>query len=459
MALHSIKKGLDLPIAGTPQQRIEDGAEVSQVAVVAADFAGLKPGMAVGVGDEVKRGQCLFIDRKSEGVVHTAPGAGRVVAVNRGRYRVLQTVVIELSPTERAGQPAEEEFLPFPSYSGKPVGQLSGTEVRDLLVESGLWTALRARPFGRVPSPTSEAPHSIFVTASETNPLGADVDQVLAGCESDFETGLIAVSKLSGGKTYLCKTAGSKVSAGSADVCVEAFSGPHPAGTVGLHIHTLDPVRRGKTVWHLHYQDLISIGRLVKCGKLEVDRVVALAGPTVRKPRLIRTRVGANVHQLVAGELEAGENRVVSGSVLSGRSVTSEVDGFLGRYHLQICALAEGRKREFLGWMKPGVNAFSATGIYVSQLSPGRTFRLNTTTHGSRRAMVPIGAYERIFPFDILPTFLLRSLLMGDVTRAEALGALELDEEDVALCTFVCPGKQDYGAALRKNLDEIWSDG
>lgn len=460
MAVHTNKQGLELPIEGAPQQRIDDAPEVSKVACMAADFVGLKPGMHVTVGDVVKRGQPLFNDRKSDGVVHTAPAAGKVVAVNRGRYRALQSIVIELTESERSGRPADGDFASFAAYTGKAIDALSRDDVVALLVESGLWTALRSRPFGRVPSPSGDAPHSVFVTASDSNPLAADVDVVLADRKAEFEAGLAVVSRLTAGKTYLCKRSGTKVGAGSVPgITVEEFRGPHPAGTVGWHIHTLDPVHRGKTVWHLHYQDVVSIGRLFQTGRLDLERVVALAGPTVKKPRLLRTRVGAAIDELVSGELAAGENRVVSGSVLYGRSAEGDVLGYLGRYHLQISALREGREREFLGWLTPGADRFSTSGIYLSQLAPGRKFPFSTTTNGSHRAMVPIGMYERVFPFDILPTFLLRSLLTGDMERAEALGALELDEEDVALCNFVCPGKNDYAAALRKNLDDIWSDG
>ena len=459
MAVHTNKKGLELPIEGAPEQRIEGGPEVSKVACIAADFVGLKPGMHVTVGDVVKRGQPLFDDRKSDGVVHTAPGAGRIVAVNRGRFRALQGVVIELTESERAGNPSDGDFTSFAAYNGKPIDKLTREDVVALLVESGLWTALRARPFGRVPSPKADSPHSVFVTASDSNPHAASVDAVLAERQSEFEAGLSAVARLTSGKTYLCKRAGTKVAAGSASgVTVEEFHGPHPAGTVGWHIHTLDPVHPGKTVWHLHYQDIVSIGRLFLTGRLDVERVVSIAGPTAIRPRLLRTRVGASVDELVAGELKPGENRVVSGSVLYGRTAMGELHGYLGRYHLQISALREGREREFMGWLTPGADRFSTSGIYVSQLSPGRKFGFSTTTNGSHRAMVPIGMYERVFPFDILPTFLLRSLLTGDLERAVALGALELDEEDVALCSFVCPGKQDYSVALRKNLDDIWSD-
>ncbi len=464
MAVHTIKKGLDLPITGAPEQKIEDAPKVKRVAVVAADYPGMKPRMLVKVGDTVKRGQVLFEDRKSEGVRFTAPGAGKVEAINRGEFRALQSVVIELSDGEREGKPAADEFESFPSYqAGAGVDELSREQIVGLLQESGLWTAIRARPFGRVPPPSSAAPHSVFVTVADTNPHAPAVEKVLAGRETDFEAGLAVVAKLTEGKVYVCKGAGIKVPTGKiAKVQMEEFHGPHPAGTVGLHIHTLDPVSRNKTVWHVGYQDVILIGRLFTTGKLDVERVISFAGPTVKKPRLLETRLGAAIDELVEGGLVDGENvenRVISGSVLIGRKAMGETYGYLGRYHLQISALREDRERVLLGWLSPGADMFSTSGAYASSLTPGKLYDMTTATHGSHRHMVPIGMYERVFPFDILPTFLLRALLMKDVGRAEELGVLELDEEDVALCTFVCPGKQDYGPVLRDNLEMIWKEG
>jgi Na+-transporting NADH:ubiquinone oxidoreductase subunit A len=427
---------------------------------MAADFVGMKPRMMVKVGDTVKRGQKLFEDRKAAGVFHCAPGAGRVTAVNRGDFRALQSVVIELNDAERQGSDDPTIYQSFDSYAGKKVDALSRDEVVALLVESGLWTTIRQRPYGRVPTPDAEAPRSIFVTATDSHPLSADPDEVMAGREDDFAGGLAVVSKLTEGKTFLCKAAGSRVGAGSTKgIAVEEFGGPHPSGTVGFHIHTLDPVNRKRTAWHLNYQDVIQIGRLFETGKLDVERVIALAGPQVEKPRLLTTRVGANLEELTAGQLVSGDNRVISGSVLFGDAAAGERLGFLGRYHLQVCVLREGREREFLGWLKPGGEDYSVSGAYASQLLPDKKFAFSTALNGSHRHMVPLGMYERVFPFDMLPTFLLRAIAMDDLERAEKLGALELDEEDLSLCTFVDPGKNDYGQALRRNLDTIWKEG
>lgn len=412
--------------------------------------------MHVNEGDDVRRGQLLFEDKKTTGVRYTSPASGRVVAINRGDRRVLQSVVIQLDAGELAGR---SDGVTFDSFSGDPPRVLSRQQVKDLLIESGLWTALRTRPFSKVPDP-AETPRSIFVTAIDTSPLAASADVVLEGREEHFERGLRALARLTDGPVWLCKAPGGLARAPQEPrFHEEEFAGPHPAGTPGLHIHYLDPVTRAKAVWYADCQDVIAIGKLFASGELDVERVVSLAGPAVKRPRLLRTRLGASTDDLTEGELNGGENRVVSGSVLSGRTARGETFGYLSRYHHQISALPEDRRREFIGWMAPGLDKYSTINTFVSRLIPGKKFRLTTSSHGSDRAMVPIGMYERVMPLDIEPTFLLRALLVGDIERAEELGCLELDEEDLALCTFVCPGKTEYGPLLRKILTIIEKEG
>ncbi|MCU0305443.1 MAG: Na(+)-translocating NADH-quinone reductase subunit A [Thermoanaerobaculales bacterium] len=460
MALHTIKKGLDLPIAGAPAPEIDHASGPVRVALLDRDYPFMKPRMRVTVGDRVRRGQVLFEDRKTEGVRFTSPGGGTVVAVNRGARRAFQSIVVELSETERAERPVEDDLQPFSSFTGRPIPSLDGDEVRALLVESGQWTALRTRPYSKVPGP-AESCSSIFVTAIDTSPLAADPEVVLAGRLDDFNRGLGALTRLTAGPVYLCCRPGSVFDGGGVDrVQVEHFAGPHPAGLAGTHIHVLDPVSRDHTVWTIGYQDVAAIGALFATGRLDVRRVVALGGPMAIRPRLLATRLGAEIGPLVAGELRPGRVRVVSGSVLHGDTASGDVLGHLGRYANQVSCLEEDDRRRFLGWLRPGFDLYSVTRAYGSALR-GRSARyeFTTTTNGAHRAMVPIGLFERVMPLDILPTFLLRALLMGDLERAEALGCLELDEEDLALCTFVCPGKEDYGPALRRNLLEIWKEG
>lgn len=445
----NIRRGLDLPISGAPEQAIVDGPQIRSVAVIGADYHGMKPTMAVQVGDKVKLGQLLFSDKKTEGVLYTAPAAGTVAAINRGAKRVLQSVVIDVE-----GDEAES----FSQYTADQLASLTEEQVKDSLVNSGLWTALRTRPYSKVPAPAT-TPNSIFVTAMDTNPLAVNPEQIIGERRDDFVNGLTILSRLTAGQVYVCKAEGADIFTGNnSRVSSEEFAGVHPAGNVGTHIHHLDPVSVTKTVWTIGYQDVIAVGQLFATGKLPTERVISLAGPQVEQPRLVRTRVGANIDELTNGQLKDGENRVVTGSVFGGRTATGAT-AFLGRYHQQISVLAEGRERPFLHYLRAGFNNFSSLSIYVSSLFSGKKFDFDTTTNGSERAMVPIGAYERIMPLDILPTQLLRALIVGDTDAAQKLGCLELDEEDLALCSFVCPGKYEYGPILRNNLARIEKEG
>ena len=452
MGIHNIRKGLDLPITGSPQQEIHDGVAVGRVALMAADYPYMKPKMLVREGDTVKIGQPLFDDRKAAAVRFTAPAAGVVAAVNRGARRALVSVVIDVNESGGA-----DDHQSFEHYD--PSAPLDSKRVRDLLFESGMWTALRARPHDRVPSADEEC-SSIFVTAIDTRPLAADPVVALQERGEDFVAGLAVLEHLTEGPIRLCKQAGAAIAHGeSSRVEVAEFEGKHPAGLVGTHIHALDPVSRTKTVWHVDAQDVAAIGHLFRTGTLDVTRVISIAGPMVKTPRLLRTRIGACTGMLTDGELHEGEARIVAGSVLCGRTASGDEFGYLGRYHNQISALSENREREFLGWLKPGGDIFSMTRAFVSGFLPKREFDFSTTTNGSHRAMVPIGMFEKVMPLDVMATFLLRALVVDDVVRAEELGALELVEEDLSLCSFVSPGKEDFGVALRRNLTDIWKEG
>ena len=460
MALHRVRKGLDLPITGEPKQDdIRAGAQVSHVAVVGHDYPTMKPRMHVKEGDFVKRGQLLFEDRKSEGIRFTAPGAGKVTAIHRGERRVFQSLVIELGKSEISAASTQEE-VSYSSYSKGPVRAVTGEKARALLAESGLWTAIRQRPFSRIPSP-SETCQAFFVTATDTNPLAPSVAKVMEGQEEVFLDGLRIVSTLTEGPVYLCVGSDWTLDVRDIDrVQTEIFVGPHPSGLVGTHIHTLAPASRKRTVWHANYQDVIAIGHLFRTGKLNVERVISIAGPVVKEPGLVRTRLGASTTELTNHALEEGENRIISGSVIFGNNATEGAFSFLHRYDHQLSCVAEDRERRFLGWLMPGYNMYSTVRAYLSRWLPiPRKFAFTTTTHGSHRAMVPIGMFEKVMPLDIMPTFLLRSILSSDLERAEQLGCLELHEEDLALCSFVSPGKEDYGKALRTVLTEIWQEG
>jgi Na+-transporting NADH:ubiquinone oxidoreductase subunit A len=445
----TIKKGLDLPITGEPKQIIGDGNTVKSVAILGMDYVGMKPTMMVSQGDKVKLGQILFTDKKNVGVNFTSPGAGVVTAINRGAKRVLQSVVVELSGDE------EESFT---RYSEAELTNLNAEQVKANLLASGLWTTLRTRPYGKTPTVDSQ-PSAIFVTAMDTRPLAADPVVIIKERSNDFNNGLLVISKLTGGKTYVCKATGAEFAVSNVATVAE-FSGPHPAGLPSTHIHFIDPVNINKFAWYVDYQAIMAIGALFTTGRLNVDRVIALAGPTVKNPRLIRTRVGANTNDLVVGELDDVESRVISGSVLYGHQA-SDWAAYLGCYSHQLSVLQEGRARELFGWIVPGKDKYSALNVYTSSVDrkDNRKFPLTTDKNGSNRAIVPVGIYETVMPMDILPTPLLKALVVGDSDQAQLLGCLELDEEDMSLFTFVDPGKHDFGPVLRANLTKIEKEG
>ncbi len=442
-----IRRGMNLPADGAPVQSIEEARLVKTVAVLGPDYHGMKPTMAVQVGDRVKLGQILFSDKKNPGVNFTSPAAGTVAAINRGAQRVLQSVVIQMDGSE------EETFT---AYADAELEGIDPAAIRENLLRSGLWTALRTRPFSKVPHPEA-TPSSIFVTAMDTHPLSGDPALVITAHADDFRRGLRVLSRIA--PVIVCAAEGSAVSVkGLPGVRIEHFAGPHPAGLPGTHIHFLDPVSATHSVWQIYSQEVIAIGKLFSTGRLWVERVVALGGPVVKKPRILRTRLGASLEDLSAGELEQGDNRVVSGSLLGGRTAHGPY-AYLGRYHYQISCLKEGNDREFMHWARAGVNKHSILNVFVSKLISGRKFKFTTTTNGSPRAIVPVGNYEEVMPLDILPTHLLRYLVVGDTGMAQKLGCLELDEEDLALCTYVCAGKYEYGPILRDNLTRIEKEG
>ncbi len=446
--MFTIRKGLDLPLEGKPEQTITEGPAVTTVALLGGDYVGLKPTMAVKEGDKVKLGQLLFTDKKTPGVRYTAPGAGVIEAIRRGAKRKFESMSIRLE-----GEEAEE-------FQALAEAKFTSETVKDRLVSTGLWTMLRTRPYNKVPSPDS-TPASIFVTAIDSHPLAADPALVIAAKSEDFVLGLKALTHLTEGSVFLCAKDGSDVPGGDVEgVRLERFAGPHPSGLPGTHIHLLDPVHSAKTVWFVGYQDVIACGHLLRTGKLSTERVISLAGPLVKEPRLVRTRLGASLSELTEGQLKEGEARVISGSVLGGRTAADPAH-FLGRFHNQVSVLKEGRHRDFLGWALPAFNPVAIVRAFTSFVGIGSKKRqpLTTSTHGSKRAMVPIGAYEKMMPIDTEPTFLLRALITGDTERAQALGCLELDEEDVALCTFICPSKYEFGPMLRTSLETIEKEG
>lgn len=442
-----ITKGLNLPISGKPEQTISDHPRPTKVAVLGRDYHDLRPALKIEEGDHVKLGQVLFTDRKNAGVNFTAPGAGTVQAINRGPRRVLNSIVIELDE--------QEESIDFGAHAPDELDSLDVDTIREKLLESGQWVAFRARPYSK-PAAADAKPTSIFINAMDTRPLAADPLAVLDDESESFVQGLTIISRLAP-KVFVCHLEGAEVpEAAATNISYHGFEGLHPAGLPGTHIHYLDPVSESKSVWYINYQDVSAIGKLFTTGKLAVDRVVALGGPPLKNPRLVRTRLGACTDEMVRGEMNDDKHRVrvISGSVLGGHR-SAGWSAYMGRYNLQVSVLNEGEPREFLHWLNPMLKQFSVLNVFFSKGIRDQEFNFSSTRNGSERAMVPLGNYEQVMPLDILPTQLLRALLTRDTVLAQELGALELDEEDLALCTFVCHGKYEYGSALRECLRMI----
>ena len=444
-----IKKGLDLPITGSPKQEIHDGPPITQVALLGEDYLDMKASMHIRIDHQVKCGDLMWTDKKNEGVRYTAPASGKIVAINRGAKRKLLSVVIEIQGNES---------VEFEKTSQDQLASIGKGDIAERLNHAGLWAALRTRPYSKVPKRDDTAA-AVFVSVMDSNPLSADPQVVIKEKETEFNNGLTILKQLTEGELFVSYDGDSGLNIAKNDTAnYQAFSGVHPAGNVGTHIHFLKPVNASRQVWHINYQEVITIGELFVTGKLNCDRVIALAGPLVNEPRLIRTKQGANIDELLNDQITPNDERVISGSVFNGH-IAVHHRAFLGRYHNQISVLTEGRDKEFFGWIHAGFDKFSVTNAFISHLTTSKRFDLNTSTHGSERAIMPIGSYERVMPWDILPTQLIRAIVVGDTDGSQELGCLEFDEEDLALCTFVCPGKYEYGPILRDVLTTIEKEG
>ncbi|MFC3613453.1 Na(+)-translocating NADH-quinone reductase subunit A [Lutimaribacter marinistellae] len=447
MQTFKLKKGLDLPVSGAPEQKIHPGPEFGTVAVLGADYVGLKPRMIAQEGDSVQRGAPLFAHKDAPEAMMVAPMTGKVVAINRGARRVLQSVVIEVTDPNDVGV----------DFSG--VGDsTTAAGITEKLCAAGLWTSFRTRPYSKLPVPGT-APEAVFVTAMESEPLSPEAELIINDAPDDFATGLKAVSALTEGTTWLCQAPGAAIPGGDLPgVQVASFEGPHPAGLAGTHIHFLHPLTASDMVWTIGYQDVIAIGRLMRTGHLDSNRVVALCGPACRQPRLIRTTMGASLTDLTAHEVAVDKPvRVISGSILSGLAAEGPF-AYLSRYARQVTIIEEDREQIPMGWIRPMPSKYAVQPVLGSALS-GKLFNLTSNLNGGRRAMVPIGTFERLMPQDYLPTQLLRALLVMDTDTAQALGAMELDEEDLGLVGFACPAKYEYGLALRDSLTKIEKEG
>ncbi|WP_370228662.1 Na(+)-translocating NADH-quinone reductase subunit A [Cognatishimia sp.] len=446
MKRFKLRKGLDVPILGAPNPDIEDAPHSRTVGLLGDDYIGLKPRILVSEGDVVAAGSPVLHDKDLPEVNVVSPVAGRVKAINRGARRKLISVEIEVQD----GAAAPVDF--------SEVGNVSTPEgLAERLCAAGLWTSFRTRPYSKIPAPTSR-PAAIFVTAIDSEPLSADAADIIAEASDAFATGLAAITSLTEGETFLCFEDGANVPGGDLDgVTPAAFSGPHPAGLAGTHIHFLHKLDPENPVWTIGYQDVIAIGHLLLTGTYSAERIIALGGPVCASPRLLRTVVGASMADVAARDLPDMPVRMISGSVLSGRAGEG-VSGYLGRYARQITLIEEDKKQIPMGWIRPMFSKYAVQPVLGSAMS-GRKFPLTSNLNGGRRAMVPLGTFESLMPQDFLPTQLLRAMLVMDTDQAQLLGAMELDEEDLGLVGFACPAKYEYGLALRDCLTKIEKEG
>ena len=447
-----LRKGFDVPIAGEPEQVIYHRAPVQSVALCGVDYIGLRPRLLVSVGDAVGLGQPLWEDKRDPAVCYPSPGRGVVPAINRGARRMLESVVVDLQDTDAPD-------LQFEALTAGQIEDLGRDEVAERMLRSGLWTAFRTRPFSRVP-PSDSKPDGIFVTAIDTRPHAPNPAVVVARDVEHFALGLQLLTHLTEGRVWLCTAPDWSITLPGIDrVTRVSFTGPHPAGLPGTHMHFLQPVGPDRTNWHMNFQDVSALGRLFHEGLIDTERVVSLCGASVTEPRLVTTRLGAALEDVVHEEVcETEACRVISGSVLDGRSATGTL-AYLGRYHDQVSVLREGGRSFIFGWTGLFPRRFSTAPTFARTSGHRKRHVFSTTQNGRFSGMIPMRIFDRVMPLDILPAPLLRALLVKDTERAQELGCLELDEADLALCSFVCPAKNDYGVALRINLQQIEKEG
>ena len=434
-----LRRGLDLPIPGVPTQVIEAAAEPRSVALLGDDYPEQRFSLRVREGDRVRTGEALFTDRRNRDVKFVSPAAGTVAAIRRGDARRLVSVVVE-----REGVDSVE-------YARATLGEVrawTGEQTAQRLLEAGDWVALRARPFGSLAAPGTR-PAAIFVRAMDSSPLAADAAVVVRERLEDLQLGLTALSRLTDGPLYLCSRAGTLETLPDVErLKAVEVAGPHPAGLIGTQVHRLFPVSRDRRVWYVGYQDVLAIGHLLREGRPDTSRIISLAGPAVRRPRLVRTEIGASSEDLVSGELDVEPCRVISGSVLSGRTAL-DPGAFLGRYHEQLCAIPERTLEPARAWWVPRFGGLRRVPGW--RAAP----EWSTGIHSEPSRFVPLDLFDRVNPLRLPLSPLLRALAAGDAATAATFGALELEEEDLALATYLCPAKLDYGPLLRSVLEEL----
>tara|TARA_B100001093_G_scaffold520411_1_gene615551 strand:- start:2008 stop:3360 length:1353 start_codon:yes stop_codon:yes gene_type:complete len=439
-----IKKGVNIRLKGSAERVYANISSSKLFFVKPTDFIGLKPKLTVKVGEKVLAGTPLFFDKENPSIRITSPVSGEVSEIRRGEKRKILSVVIKADD--------QISYKDFPKFKAD---EISRESIISQILESGLWPFIRQRPFAIIANP-SDMPKSIFISAFDSAPLACDNDFVLHGMEEEFQNGLDIVSKLTEGPTHLNidgNVNSSSVFTNAKRVEINNITGPHPAGNVGIQIHHIDPISKGELVWYMYPQDVIAIGRLFSQGKYDASRLIALAGSQVKKPRYYRTMQGALIGEMIKENVKEGNNRYISGNVLTGNQITAEDS--LGFYHNEICIIPEGNKADFLGWLLPGLHKFSLSRTFFSWLNPKKEFDINANMNGEERAYVVTGQYENVLPMDIYPQHLIKSIMIGDIELMENLGIYEVSEEDFALCEFSCTSKIPVQKILREGLDLV----
>ncbi|MDG1147483.1 MAG: Na(+)-translocating NADH-quinone reductase subunit A [Crocinitomicaceae bacterium] len=442
-----LKKGLDIRLVGAASKVKTNAKTPQMVSMKPSDFHGMTPKMLVKEGQEVKAGTIIFQDKYNEPIKFSSPVSGKVEKIVRGEKRRILEVLISTSQ--------DQQFEPS---DVKSVESMSNDEVKATMLASGLWPFVKQRPLDIVANPINE-PKAIFVSTFDSSPLAPDFNYVLEEEGEAFNAGMDALKKLTSGKVHL--TLNGKSSAATTftnvkGVEVNTFTGKHPAGNVGTHIHHIDPVNKGEFVWTVNAQDVAIIGRYFLTGKYNAKRTIALTGSEIKDPQYIDTIIGANVADLLDGQLTSDNVRVISGNVLTGDKIAQ--DGYLGFYHNQITVIPEGNELKFVltkGWLGLGFDKFSNSRLFPTFLTGNKKFRLDTNTNGEERAFVVTGELEKVFPFDILPMQLAKAAITDDIDGMENLGIYEVAPEDFALCEYVCTTKINIQDKIRKGLDLI----
>ncbi len=437
-----ISRGLDIPLVGEAEKKVTE-VTTDHYAIKPPDFVGVFPKLLVKEGDPVKAGTPVFFDKYRDNILFSSPVSGTIKEVYRGAKRKMLEVRIESD-----GKMAYEDH-------GKddPKG-LSREKVVEKMLKSGVWPFIRQRPYSVIADP-NVTPKAIFISCFDSSPLAPDMAYLIEGMEKEFQAGLDALGRLTGGKIHLGLRAGeaAPVFTSARGVQLNYFSGPHPAGNVGIQIHHIDPINKGETVWYLDPPSVAIIGRLFLTGRYDVSKRVALTGGEVDKPHYCKVISGCNIYPMVKDHRKSTEIRYISGTVLTGTQV--EKEGYLGFYDRQLTLIPEGHHHEFLGWAMPRLNKFSYSKTFFSWLLPKRRYNLDTNLNGGHRAFVLTGEYEKVFPMDIYPMQLLKSIIVKDIDRMENLGIYEVDEEDFALCEFIDASKTEMQAIVREGLDFI----